>query len=137
MQRCNRHVVFSLKNNFQKLQFRKILIVFFVNDWAVLWVLICTVHLTQCFYHVTYAFQKLWILTHVKLINILNKSVSAIFLKKIDFNLICFIKNLKFCVNTHYITNRGHTFLCYWINLLGWKFQSNSIVNFWVRAIWS
>ena len=26
--------------------------------WAVLWVLICTVHLTVCFYHVTYAFQS-------------------------------------------------------------------------------
>ena len=29
----------------------------FINDWAVLWVLICTVHLTVCSYHVTYAFQ--------------------------------------------------------------------------------
>ena len=28
------------------------------NDWAVLWVLICTVHLTVCSYHVTYAFQS-------------------------------------------------------------------------------
>ena len=26
--------------------------------WAVLWVLICTVHLTACCYHVTYAFQS-------------------------------------------------------------------------------
>ena len=28
------------------------------NDWAVLRVLICTVHLTVCFSHVTYAFQR-------------------------------------------------------------------------------
>ena len=26
------------------------------NDWAVLWVLTCTMHLTVCFYHVTYEF---------------------------------------------------------------------------------
>ena len=26
--------------------------------WAVIWVLICTLHLTVCFYHVTYAFQS-------------------------------------------------------------------------------
>ena len=30
----------------------------FLNDWAVLGVLICTVHLTVCSYHVTYAFQS-------------------------------------------------------------------------------
>ena len=30
----------------------------FLNDWAVLWVLICTVHLTLCSCHVTYAFQS-------------------------------------------------------------------------------
>ena len=28
------------------------------NDWAVLWVLICTVHLTVCCYHVTCKFQS-------------------------------------------------------------------------------
>ena len=28
------------------------------NDWVVLWVLICTVHLTVCCYHLTYAFQS-------------------------------------------------------------------------------
>ena len=28
------------------------------NDWAVLWVLICTVHLIVCFYHVTYEFES-------------------------------------------------------------------------------
>ena len=28
------------------------------NDWPVLWVLICTVHLTVCSDHVTYAFQS-------------------------------------------------------------------------------
>ena len=28
------------------------------NDWAVFWVLICTVHLTVCSYNVTYAFQS-------------------------------------------------------------------------------
>ena len=28
------------------------------NDWAVLWVLICTMHLTVCFYHVTNVFQS-------------------------------------------------------------------------------
>ena len=28
------------------------------NDWAVFWVLICTVHLTVCSCHVTYAFQS-------------------------------------------------------------------------------
>ena len=28
------------------------------NDWAVLWVLICTVHLTVCYYHVTYESQS-------------------------------------------------------------------------------
>ena len=28
------------------------------NDWSVLWVLICTVHLTVCSNHVTYAFQS-------------------------------------------------------------------------------
>ena len=27
-------------------------------DWAVLWLLICTVHLTVCCYHVMHAFQK-------------------------------------------------------------------------------
>ena len=27
------------------------------NYWAVLWVLVCTVRLTLCYYHVTYAFQ--------------------------------------------------------------------------------
>ena len=30
----------------------------FLNDWAVLWVLICTVHLTVWFYHATYAFHS-------------------------------------------------------------------------------
>ena len=29
------------------------------NDWAVLWVLICTVHLTVCSYHATYEFQNI------------------------------------------------------------------------------
>ena len=29
-----------------------------LNDWAVLWVLICTVYLTVCCYHVTYAFES-------------------------------------------------------------------------------
>ena len=29
-----------------------------LNDWAVLWVLICTMHLTVRFCHVTYAFQS-------------------------------------------------------------------------------
>ena len=28
------------------------------NDWAVLWVLTCMVHLTECFYHVTYEFDS-------------------------------------------------------------------------------
>ena len=28
------------------------------NDWAMLWVLISTVHLTVCYYHVTYTFQS-------------------------------------------------------------------------------
>ena len=28
------------------------------NDWAVLWVLICTVHLIVCFYHVSYEFES-------------------------------------------------------------------------------
>ena len=28
------------------------------NDWAVLWVLICTAHLIVCFYHVTYEFES-------------------------------------------------------------------------------
>ena len=28
------------------------------NDWAVLWVLICMLHLTVCYYHVTYVFQS-------------------------------------------------------------------------------
>ena len=39
------------------------------NDWAVLWVLICTVHLTVCFYHVTYEFESestLYSCLHVK-----------------------------------------------------------------------
>ena len=31
---------------------------FWLNDWAVLWVLICRVRLTVCSYHVTYAFQS-------------------------------------------------------------------------------
>ena len=30
----------------------------FLNDWAVLWVVVCTVHLTVCYYHVTYMFQS-------------------------------------------------------------------------------
>ena len=29
-----------------------------INDWAVFWVLICTVHLTVCSYHVMYTFQS-------------------------------------------------------------------------------
>ena len=29
----------------------------FLNNWAVLWVLMCTVHLIVCSYHVTYPFQ--------------------------------------------------------------------------------
>ena len=29
-----------------------------LNDWAVLWVIICTVHLIVCFYHVTFEFQN-------------------------------------------------------------------------------
>ena len=29
-----------------------------LNDWAELWVLICTMHLTVCSCHVTYAFQS-------------------------------------------------------------------------------
>ena len=29
-----------------------------LNDWALFWVLICTVHLTVCFCHVIYAFQS-------------------------------------------------------------------------------
>ena len=28
------------------------------NDWAVLWVFICTMHFTVCFYHATYEFQS-------------------------------------------------------------------------------
>ena len=28
------------------------------NDSSVLWVLICTVHLAVCYYHITYAFQS-------------------------------------------------------------------------------
>ena len=39
------------------------------NDWAVLWVLICTVHLTVCYCNVTYAFQnesKLYSCSNVK-----------------------------------------------------------------------
>ena len=28
------------------------------NDWAVLWVLTCTVHLAVCCYHVTYSFES-------------------------------------------------------------------------------
>ena len=28
------------------------------NDWAVVRVLICTVHLTVCYYHITYSFQS-------------------------------------------------------------------------------
>ena len=28
------------------------------NDWAVLWVLTCTVHLTVCYCHVTYEYQS-------------------------------------------------------------------------------
>ena len=28
------------------------------NDWTVLWVLVCTVHLTVCSYHVTYRFHS-------------------------------------------------------------------------------
>ena len=28
------------------------------NDWAVFWVLICTVHLTECSCHITYSFQS-------------------------------------------------------------------------------
>ena len=28
------------------------------NDWAMLWVLICSMHLTVCSYHVTYTFQS-------------------------------------------------------------------------------
>ena len=28
------------------------------NDWAVFWVLICTVHLTECSCHITYLFQS-------------------------------------------------------------------------------
>ena len=31
---------------------------FILNDWAVLWVVICLVHLTVCFCHVTYVFQN-------------------------------------------------------------------------------
>ena len=27
------------------------------NEWALLWVLICTVHLIVCFYHITYEFE--------------------------------------------------------------------------------
>ena len=30
----------------------------FLNDWAVLCVVVCTVHLTVCYYHVTHAFQS-------------------------------------------------------------------------------
>ena len=29
-----------------------------LNDWALLWVLICMVHLTVCSYHVTHSFQS-------------------------------------------------------------------------------
>ena len=29
------------------------------DDWAILWVLICTLHLTVCFYHVKYEFTRL------------------------------------------------------------------------------
>ena len=32
--------------------------IFWPNDWALLWVLICMVHLTVCSYHVTYAFHS-------------------------------------------------------------------------------
>ena len=37
---------------------KKAIFFFFFNDWAVLWVLICTVHLTVYSYHVTYWFQS-------------------------------------------------------------------------------
>ena len=29
-----------------------------LSDWALLWVFICTVHLTECSYHFTYTFQS-------------------------------------------------------------------------------
>ena len=47
------------------------------NDWAALWVLICTVHLTVCPCHVTYAFQSdytLYICLNVKEFLAPNKS---------------------------------------------------------------
>ena len=31
----------------------------FLNDWAMLWELICTVHLIVCYYHVKYAYHVL------------------------------------------------------------------------------
>ena len=86
-----------------------------------------------------------WILAHGKIIAFSN-SVSAIFEKDFGFNLISVLvffqkyamtsvhKNPKICVNIHYFTTRGHSFLLYEINLLCWKFQSNRVINVWVGA---
>ena len=113
----NIHVVFSPEKNFQELQLRQALIYFSLNFGT------CQDH------------------------NILDKSVSAIFQKMFGFNSICVLvfflkyamtsvlKNPKVYVNTHYFVNRGHTFLPYSINLLGWKFKSNSIKIFELELV--
>ena len=36
----------------------KIMEKLWLNDWPMLWVLICTLHLTECYYHVRYTFQS-------------------------------------------------------------------------------
>ena len=46
------------------------------EDWGVLWVLICTVHLAVCYYHVTYAFQSeftLYVFLNVKKLLVRNR----------------------------------------------------------------
>ena len=39
-----------------------------INHWAVLWVLICTTHLTVCSYHVTYTFQSVALMSRNSLL---------------------------------------------------------------------
>ena len=45
-------------------------VVFFFFFWTVLWVLICTVHLTACYYYVTYEFQSESTLCSVVCLNV-------------------------------------------------------------------
>ena len=86
----------------------------------------------------------LWTLVHIKIIAFSTK-VSAIFKNIFGFNFICisvcFLKNTLCLAFTKTLKSPLILIICQmmgtsfpYINFLGWKFQSNSVITFWVGA---